>query len=67
MNSNPSASSMDTKTFYETLEESFDLLNPYQKAQFIDARLAWSSNGALCAELTQRLCTSVTIDENEHS
>ena len=45
------------KSFYETLEDSFDLLNPYQKALFIDARLEWASNSGLCGEIHKRLCT----------
>ena len=40
------------KTIYELFEE----LNPYEKATFIDARLEWATNGALCAEVTIRLC-----------
>jgi hypothetical protein len=40
------------KTVYELFEE----LDPKQKASFIDARLAWTSNGALCGEITLRLC-----------
>ena len=44
------------ETMLETMEKSFEYLNPYEKAQFIDARLAWASNGALCGEITLRLC-----------
>ena len=47
---------MAQTTFYETLEKSFDLLNPYQKAQFIDARMAWASGGAVCGEVYKRIC-----------
>jgi len=53
---------MAQTTFYETLEKSFDLLNPYQKAQFIDARLAWASGGAVCAEVHKRICAPMTDD-----
>ena len=40
----------------KTVYELFDELNPYEKATFIDARLDWASNGALCGEITLRLC-----------
>lgn len=40
----------------ETMEKSFDFLNPYEKAKFMDARLAWASGGALCGEVQQRIC-----------
>lgn len=40
----------------KTIYELFDELNPEQKASFIDARLDWASNGALCGEITLRLC-----------
>ena len=40
------------KTIYELFEE----LDPKQKALFIDARLAWASGGALCAEVRMRIC-----------
>ena len=40
------------KTIYELFEE----LDPKQKAMFIDARLAWASGGALCAEVRMRIC-----------
>ncbi len=40
----------------KTIYELFDELDPKQKASFIDARLAWASNGALCGEITLRLC-----------
>ena len=43
---------MEQKTVYEL----FDELDPKQKAFFIDARLDWASCGALCGEMTQRLC-----------
>ena len=48
---------MEHKTLFETLEDSFDLLNPYEKARFLDARLAWSSGSALCGEVHHRLCS----------
>ena len=40
----------------KTIYELFDELDPKQKALFIDVRLDWASNGALCAEITTRLC-----------
>ncbi len=55
---------MAQTTFYETLEKSFDLLNPYEKAQFMDDRLAWASNGALCREITTRLCNPQNDNDN---
>ena len=47
---------MEHKSLYETMEDSFELLNPYEKALFIDARLAWASCGALCGEVHKRIC-----------
>ena len=41
---------------YLELSEAFNALHPYQKALFIDARLANATNGALCGEITIRLC-----------
>ena len=46
------------ETMLETMGKSFDLLNPYEKAKFIDERLAWASGGALCKEIDIRLCNS---------
>ena len=43
-------------TMLETMEKSFDFLNPYEKAKFMDDRLAWASNGAICGEVHKRLC-----------
>ena len=40
----------------ETIYELFDELNPYEKARFIDARLEWTSGGALCGEVHKRIC-----------
>ncbi len=40
----------------KTICELFNELNPYEKATFIDARLEWATNGALCGEITIRLC-----------
>lgn len=40
----------------KTIYELFDELNPKQKASFMDARLEWATNGALCGEITIRLC-----------
>ena len=40
----------------KTIYELFDELNPYEKAQFIDARLEWATNGAICGEVRIRLC-----------
>ena len=49
---------MEQKTIYELFEE----LDPKQKASFIDARLDWATCGALCGEVTLRLCH--TPEEN---
>ena len=57
---------MAQTTFYETLEKSFEFLNPYEKAKFIDARLAWASGGALCNELTNRVCQPTKDNYDEH-
>ena len=40
----------------KTIYELFDELDPKQKASFIDLRLEWATNGALCTEITMRLC-----------
>lgn len=40
----------------KTINELFDELDPKQKASFMDARLEWATNGALCGEMTIRLC-----------
>ncbi len=61
-NSKNSANSMQHKTLFETMEDSFELLNPYEKAQFIDARLAWASCGALCGEVHKRICNPLNDD-----
>ena len=47
---------MEQKTIYELFEE----LNPKQKASFIDARLDWVTCGALCGEITLRLCSPMS-------
>jgi hypothetical protein len=54
------------ETMLETMEKSFDFLNPYEKAKFIDDRLAWASNGALCREITIRMCNPLKTENNEH-
>jgi len=41
---------------YSEIGEAFDALNPYEKAMFIDARLAWASGGGLCGEVHKRIC-----------
>ena len=41
---------------YGEICEAFEQLSPYEKALFIDARLAWASGGALCAEVRMRIC-----------
>ena len=49
---------MEQKTIYEL----FDELNPCEKANFIDARLAWCSGGALCGEIHKRICEPLNDD-----
>ena len=49
---------MEQKTIYEL----FDELNPYEKATFIDARLAWASGGAICGEVHKRICEPLNDD-----
>ena len=44
------------ETMLETMEKSFEYLNPYEKATFIDARLAWATNGAVSGEVHKRMC-----------
>ena len=48
----------------KTIYELFDELDPMQKASFIDARLDWATCGALCGEITQRLCL-LTNDQRQ--
>ena len=50
---------MENKTIYEL----FDDLNPYEKATFIDARLEWATNGAICGEVRLRLCSPMSDNE----
>ena len=47
---------MEHKSLFDTLEDSFEFLNPYEKGLFIDARLAWASGGKLCDEVRIRIC-----------
>ena len=49
---------MEQKTIYEL----FDELNPYEKATFMDARLAWASGSALCGEVRKRICEPLNDD-----
>ena len=42
--------------YYDEICEAFDSLTPKDKAFFIDARLAWASGGAICAEVRMRIC-----------
>lgn len=52
------------ETMLETMEKSFDFLNPYEKAKFIGARLDWATNAALCGEITLRLCYPTKDNES---
>ena len=49
--------------FYATLEDSFALLNPYEKAKFIAARLEYAGGDDLSAEVTKRLCEQRKIEQ----
>ena len=44
------------ETMQKTIYELFEELDPKQKESFIDARLDWATCGALCGEMTLRLC-----------
>lgn len=48
----------------KTIYELFDELDPKQKASFIDARLDWASCGALCGEITIRMCLPLTSNDS---
>lgn len=47
---------------YAEIVEAFDQLNPYDKALFIDARLAWASGSAICGEVYKRICEPLNDD-----
>lgn len=49
----------------KTVYELFDELDPKQKASFIDARLGWTTCGALCSEMTLRLCYPMADNLND--
>ena len=49
---------MEQKTIYDLFEE----MNAYEKARFIDARLAWATGGGLCGEVHQRICGTIEIE-----
>ena len=44
------------RTMQKTINELFDELDPKQKASFMDERLEWATNGAICGEVRIRLC-----------
>jgi len=44
----------------KNLYELFDELKPQEKTTFVDARLDWASNGALCGEVTLRMCNPMS-------
>ena len=46
----------------KTIYELFEQLTPSDKALFIDARLAWATGGALCAEIRMRICEPLNDD-----
>ena len=45
-----------SKSLYETMEDSFELLDPYQKAKFLGDRLTWVAGSDLCNEVRIRIC-----------
>lgn len=56
------------RNMQKTINELFDELNPYQKASFMDERLEWATNGALCGEITIRMCNpSEEKDDSNNS
>ena len=56
---------MEHKTLLETMNESFELLNPYQKADFLKDKLAWAAGGDLCDEIKIRLCNPLKPENDE--
>ena len=50
---------------YADLSEAFEALNPYEKALFIDARLAWASGAAICGEVHHRICSSAYPEQED--
>ena len=47
---------------YAEICEAFEQLNPYDKALFMDARLAWASGSAICGEVRKRICEPLNDD-----
>ncbi len=47
---------------YDDICEAFESLTPQLKAMFIDARLSWSTGGALCGEVHKRICEPLNDD-----
>ncbi len=45
---------------YGDICDAFEQLTPSDKALFIDARLDWATCGALCGEMTLRLCSPMS-------
>ena len=52
------------QSFIETLEQSFDMLNPYQKAKFIGERLDWATNADLGEHFKKRLSNPSKFRDN---
>ena len=50
------------ETLFQTMEKSFELLNPYDKARFIGDRLAWAAGCDLCNEVRIRICEPLKIN-----
>lgn len=58
---------MPNKTFLETMNESFELLNPYEKAEFLKDKLGWAAACDLSAEVQKRMCHPIIETEHEHT
>ena len=44
-------------TLLQTMNDSFNLLNPYEKAEFLRDKLAWVAGSDLCKEVLIRICS----------
>ena len=47
---------------YADICDAFEQLTPSDKVLFIDARLAWATGGAICAEVHIRICEPLNDD-----
>ena len=51
---------MPHKTLLETMNECFDALNPYQKADFLKDKLAYAAASDLAEIVRKRLCSPMS-------